>query len=101
MERGVRAVKPYVKEDVMNAFLITAVVVGLMTGICTVLNMRAVLRILMLIGFFLVWGRIEADPMQSVGLAVVMLVGAAIVIAPAQLLRRTPRRSYRIGSDVR
>ena len=65
----------------MNAFVVSAVVIGLLTGVCTVLNMRAVLRIIMVVGFFLVWGRIEADPMQSVALAIIMLVGAAIVIA--------------------
>jgi hypothetical protein len=88
----------------MNSLWIVAFALGVLTGIFTVVNLKTAVRILVIVdvAFFLFeWGQVEVDPIKSAALILIMLVGAAIVIAPAQLLRRTPRRSHKVGAVMR
>jgi len=102
MERGVRAAKPYVKEDMMSAYLLCGGIIGLVFGIAYVANLKYTKPVACLLGFWSMWFFNEnIGPGTAAIFAIAALVGAAIVIAPSELLRSKPRRSYRIGSDVR
>lgn len=88
----------------MNGLWIVAIMLGVITGVFTALNLKVAVRIIMIadVAFFLYeWGQIEADPIKAAALVLIMLIGAAIVIAPNELLRRTLRRSHKVGAVMR